>query len=638
MKSNEIRQKFLKFFEKRGHSIIPSASLVPANDPSVLFTTAGMQPLVPYLLGQPHPAGKRIVNIQKCVRTGDLEEVGDNRHLSFFEMLGNWSLGDYFKKEAITWSFEFLTSKEEGLGLDLSRLYFTCFEGDENAPQDTETAEIWKSLGVSENHIFFLGAEDNWWSPGENGPCGPDSEMFYDFVGDFDVSKSKNPKEDFVQAVKDESIIEIWNDVFMEYEKKDGKVIGKLSTKNVDTGAGLERITALMQGKRTAYDTDLFLPIIEKINEISKYEIGGNNSNSEINAREVNGNLSETNLRSARIIADHIRTSVMLISDGVRPDNKDQGYVLRRLLRRAMIKMKTLAPDYYSARNNQKIEEENSKMKYQSIFSEIIEIIYGIYSSTGYLKLSQKETEEIILNEENKFRLTLDQGIKEYQNMIKTQRNITGEEAFTLYSTYGLPIDSIVEFGRENGGPAFEIIEIEGFYDSLKKHQELSRAGGEQKFKGGLANTNEETIKLHTAHHLLLSALRKVLGPTVKQRGSNITEERLRLDFSFDRKMTDEEKTKAENLVNEAIKSNYKVTYKEMSRVDAEKIGAEMEFGAKYGETVSVYIIEDENGNAFSKEFCGGPHVANTGELGQFKILKEEASSQGVRRIKATLK
>lgn len=578
MQSNEIRQRFLKFFEKRGHSIMPSASLVPENDPSVLFNTAGMQPLAPYLLGQKHPLGDKLANIQKCVRTGDLDDIGDNRHFSFFEMMGNWSLGAYFKEDAIKWSYEFLTSKEEGLGLNPERLYVTVFEGDENAPEDTESQTIWQSVGVPQNRIYKLAAEDNWWSPGENGPCGPDTEMFYDMQGNTgDLSK-----EEFVQAVKEERIIEIWNDVFMEFEKKDGKVIGKLSQKNVDTGAGLERMTAVMQGVKTAYDTDMFEPIMGKIDEFSSVE----------------------NVVARRVVADHVRTAVLMIADGVRPSNTDRGYVLRRLLRRAVRFADTL------------------NMKSGSLYhiaGTVIEKYKDIYSS-----ILQKT--EIVLSEinkeESKFRETLERGMKEFEK---------GIDPFVLFTTYGFPIELTAELAKEKGIE----IDLEDFKNKMSEHQKLSQTSSAGMFKGGLANTNEKTIRLHTAHHLLLKALQEKFGDTVKQKGSNITEERLRMDFSFDRKMTDEEKKEVEDRVNELIQEEIPVVKREMSRDEAEQIGAEMEFGAKYPDKVNVYFIEKEDGQVVSKEFCGGPHVNNTKEIGKFKILKEEASSAGIRRIKA---
>lgn len=572
MTSNQIREKFLKFFESKGHKIIPSASLIPENDNSVLFTTAGMQPLVPYLLGKKHPEGTRLASAQKCLRTGDIDDIGDNRHLTFFEMLGNWSLGDYFKEESIAWSFEFLTDKNSGLGLDASRLYITCFEGDESAPKDTESAEIWMKAGITENRIYFLGKEDNWWGPGENGPCGPDTEIFYDVTGNC----GELSHDEFLRAQKEEKVIEIWNNVFMEYESRDGKVVGKLSQKNVDTGMGLERITAVVNGKESVYDTDLFDYIFAEIPEGEQ--------------------------KSKRIIADHVRASCFLIADGVVPGNTDRAYILRRLLRAAI-------------RHAKKSRLETVVALVDSICEKYKEVY----------ELNSENIKSVISAEENKFLNTLEKGLKEFE---KGER-----DAFLLFTSYGFPVEMTQELAGEKG----EVIDLEIFNQKMKEHQEKSRAGGEQKFKGGLAGTSEKILKLHTAHHLLLAALQKVLGPSVKQRGSNITEERLRIDFSFDRKMTDEEKVEVEKIVNENIEKDLKVVKREMPKSEAEKIGAEMEFGAKYEDNVSVYFIEDENGNAVSKEFCGGPHVEHTGVLGKFKIQKEEASSSGVRRIKGVL-
>ena len=603
MRSDEIRSRFLEFFKKRGHAIIPSASLVPENDPSVLFNTAGMQPLVPYLLGEHHPMGKRIVDVQKCVRTGDLDDIGDNRHFSFFEMMGNWSLGDYFKEDAIKWSYEFLTSAEEGLGLDPKNLYVTIFEGDENASFDDESKDLWMKAGIAEDRIYPMPAEDNWWSPGDNGPCGPCSEMFYDITG----AVGGLNKQGFIEAVKKEDIIDIWNDVFMEYEKKDGKVIGKLKQKNVDTGAGLERITAVMQGKKTAYDTDLLFPVIDSIKKFS-----GNN-------------YIEHN---ARVISDHIRTSVFLIKDGVIPDNKDRGYVLRRLIRRALVKIRPLVGSFGSKPviTSDGVTYERVPAGMNSVFNEIINSIFEVYKDTTYLDKKNKEyVTKIIFDEEIKFRKGLENGFKEIE-----KGNI---DAFILWTTHGFPIELTIEIVKPMG----KTVDMEDFNKKMTEHQKLSQTASAGMFKGGLANHNSETIKLHTAHHLLLSALQEVLGHSVKQRGSNITEERLRMDFSFDRKMTDEEKKKVEDIVNKNIEAGLQVTRREMPLAEAEQLGAEMEFGAKYPETVSVYFIEDPQGNPISKEFCGGPHVSNTRELGSFKIQKEEASSQGVRRIKAVL-
>ncbi|MFA6000238.1 MAG: alanine--tRNA ligase [Candidatus Paceibacterota bacterium] len=584
MQSDEIRSRFLKFFEDRGHKIIPSASLVPENDPSVLFNTAGMQPLVPYLLGQTHPMGKRIANIQKCVRTGDLDDIGDNRHLSFFEMMGNWSLGDYFKEDAIKWSYKFLTSEKEGLGLNPKFLYITIFEGDENAPLDTESEKIWQSLGIPANRIYALPADDNWWSPGDNGPCGPCSEMFYDVTGQIgDLNR-----EQFIEAVKKEDVIEIWNDVFMEYEKRDGKVIGKLKQRNVDTGAGLDRMTAVMQGKKTPHDTDLFSKARETFETF------------------IPSDQTTEYVKSSRIFFDHMRTALMLVSDGVIPSNKDQGYVLRRLIRRAVIHL-------------QKLYKKDPHGVVKAVLAGYVEKYKNDYPEV--LRIQQQGF-VAILDEVQKFLQTLHNGLKEFEK---------GEDPFVLATTYGFPIELTLELAKEKG----RTIDMDDFNKKMAEHQKLSQTASAGMFKGGLANHNEKTIKLHTAHHLLLAALQAVVSPTIKQRGSNITEERLRIDFLCDHKLTDEEKKKVEDWVNDKINQGLNVVRREMPLAEAEKLGAEMEFGAKYPEIVSVYFIEDKDGNIISKEFCGGPHVSNTRELGKFKIQKEEAVAQGIRRIKA---
>jgi len=611
LQSNEIRERFLKFFEKRGHTIIPSASLIPENDPSVLFNTAGMQPLVPYLLGATHPTGAtRLADSQKCVRTGDIDETGDNTHLTFFEMLGNWSLGDYFKEEAIQWSFEFLTSKEEGLGLDPKRLYVTVFEGDDpstpvslrtGAPKDMEAFEIWKKY-MPENRLYFMSAKSNWWSPGDNGPCGPDSEMFYDVT---EKGLGDMTKEEYMAADDRQDVVEIWNDVFMEYEKKDGKVIGKLSQKNVDTGSGLERVTTMVQGKKNIYETDLFAPILEKINSLATTE----------------------DIRTKRIFADHIRASVFLIADGVVPSNTDQGYVLRRLLRRAV-------------RYSDKLGiPENSLGQ---IVDVIVEKFKGAYSN-----LSEKHDyiKKEIMGEEEKFRKTLEKGIKEFEKL--ATQNISGQDAFMLFSSYGFPVEMTEELAKEKG----LTVDLVAFNEEMKKHQELSRSGSEQKFKGGLGDTSEISIRYHKATHLLHKALREVLGDTVFQKGSNITPERMRFDFSYGEKMTDEQKKKVEDLVNEKIKEALPVSYEDLPIEEARKRGAMGLFGDKYGDTVRMYSIGEGDGSTslttgsstgltagkWSVEICGGPHVKNTSELGHFKIVKEEACSAGVRRIKAVL-
>ena len=592
MDSCEIRARFLKFFEKRGHTVIQSASLVPENDPSVLFNTAGMQPLAPYLLGTPHPYGARLVNSQKCVRTQDIDEVGDKTHDTFFEMLGNWSLGDYFKEEAIKWSFEFLTSKKEGLGLDPKRLYITVFDGNDDAPRDNEAFEIWKKY-VPENRIFFMSAKSNWWSPGDNGPCGPDSEMFYDVTerGLGDLSK-----EEYMMADERQDVVEVWNDVFMEYEKKDGKVIGKLAKKNVDTGSGLERVAMAVQGKDNVFDTDLFAPLMQKIKELVSVNI-----------------LDDKDIRAARIVADHIRTSVMMIADGVLPSNTDRGYILRRLLRRAVRYADVLGISHNTL---------------SLLVPVVAEKYKGIYDNVA--DMNSVITKEI-MDEENKFRKTLERGLKELTHILK-KGTVSGVEAFTLFSTYGFPIEMTEEIAEEVG----ETVNRAEYDDELKKHQELSRAGAEQKFKGGMAGESEMAVKYHTATHLLHQALRQVLGDSVLQKGSNITDERLRFDFSYAEKMTDEQKKAIEDIVNRKITEALPVTYEDMGIEEARRLGAMGLFGDKYGEIVRVYQI-GEGDQKFSLEICGGPHISNTSELGHFKIIKEESVAQGIRRIKAVL-
>lgn len=592
MTSNEIRQRFLAFFEKRGHAIIPSASLVPENDPSVLFNTAGMQPLVPYLLGEMHPQGTRLADVQKCVRTNDIDEVGDNTHLTFFEMLGNWSLGDYWKKESINWSYELLTSKEEGFGLDPQRLYVTCFEGDENAPRDEESAAIWKEIfeknGVTGERIYFRPANKNWWSAGPNGPCGPDTEMFYDLTG---TLNSGMTLDEYIKADDEQKVVEIWNNVFMEFLSKDGKVVGKLENRNVDTGAGFERMVAVVQGKKSVYDTDIFENILKQIKELT-------------NSNDVKG---------MRIVADHIRTATFMISDGVLPSNTDRGYILRRLIRRAK---------YY----------------YNSIGGEdralglLVYYILDAYKNTAYV-FDLKSIDKIITDEESKFFITLLFGKKFIEKIIKEKGNISGEDVFLLYSTYGYPFELTKEIAQQNGIS----IDENDFQERFKKHQELSRVGSEQKFKGGLGSTGEMETKYHTTTHLLHQALRDILGDSVQQKGSNITAERLRFDFAFERKMTDDEKKRVEETVNEKIKLSLPVKKEVMKKSDAEKTGALHFFGEKYPDEVNVYYIGDSLDSAYSKEFCGGPHVENTNVLGKFKIVKEEAVSAGVRRIKAIL-
>jgi len=607
MLSRDIRSTFLKFFEQRGHTIVPSAPLVPENDPSVLFNTAGMQPLVPYLMGQPYPTGaKRIANIQKCVRTQDIEEVGDKTHDTFFEMLGNWSLGDYFKEDAIEWSYTLLTSKEEGFGLDPARLYVTVFAGNADAPRDDEAAAIWKKLGVPEHRIYFL--EDNWWSPGDNGPCGPDSEMFYDItlegLGDMTF-------EQFKVADDAQNIVEIWNDVFMEYEKKDGKVIGKLAQKNVDTGAGLERLAMALQGTDSIFTTDLFDSIIAAVHERA----------------------SMFDVRAERIIADHIRTAVFLIADGVRPSNTDQGYILRRLIRRAVRYADAiiLEPDALVAVAEAVVDE------YTDVYPNIV--------------AEKNMIVDEIRKEEVKFRTTLAQGMRELEKKRATysgswkEFSLTASELFDLYQTHGFPVEmSFEELDRirkeEKGLPIAEEVKNllkNGFLHLMKEHQDKSRTGAEQKFKGGLADTSEKTTALHTATHLLLAGLRKELGDHIHQAGSNITEERLRFDFTHPEKVERDVLDRIEVYVNDVIDKDIEVRMDEMKKEEAKAMGVEGSFWEKYPDVVRVYSIVDSNGTVYSRELCGGPHVTRTGTLGRFTIQKEESSSAGVRRIKAVL-
>jgi len=575
MKSSEIKELYIRFFKSKKHKLIPNAPLIPENDPTVLFTTAGMHPLVPYLLGQKHPQGKRLVSNQKCIRTGDIEEVGDISHLTFFEMLGNWSLGDYFKKEAIEYSYEFLTKH---LKLDPKRIYISCFKGDKDAPKDEESAKIWQSVGIPKNHIYFFGKKDNWWGPAGNyGPCGPDTEMFY-FIGNKPKGNPSNNPE----------FIEIWNDVFMQYNKTK-KGYKKLKQKNVDTGFGLERTALVLQNKKTIYETDLFEPIIKKIKEISTKE----------------------NERSLRIVADHLRASTFILAEQVHPSNIEQGYVLRRLIRR-------------SIRHAKKLGIENN-------FTEkIAKVVIDIYKK-DYLHLTKNKDFilEELKKEEERFENTLKKGIRIFEKEIKNlkKKTIPKELAFKLFQSYGFPLEMTQELAKEHK------LKLEsGFEKELKKHQELSRKATKGKFSSGLADHSKDITKLHTATHLLHQALKQVLGKNVNQKGSNITKERLRFDFNYNKKLTQEQIKKIESIVNKKIKSGLKVTFKEMSYDRAKKTGATGLFAAKYGEKVKVYSI-----GKFSKEICSGPHVKNTKELGKFKITKEQSIAAGIRRIKAVL-
>ena len=582
MKAIEIRNKFLEFFKKHNHTIIPSAPLIPENDPSVLFTTAGMQPLVPYLLGEKHPGGKRIADYQKCVRTVDIDSVGDNRHLTYFEMLGNWSLGDYFKKDAIAMSYKFLT---EELGIDPEKLSVTCFAGDADAPKDIEAFEAWKNAGIPEERIYFYGKEDNWWIAGEEGHCGPDTEMFVD-TGKPPCSENCQP------SCNCGKYVEIWNNVFMEYYKsKDG--IKKLEQKNVDTGLGLERMAMLLQKVETPFDTELFKPVMEELEKLEKID----------------------DIKSRRIVAEHLRSSIMIIADGGRPSNIDRGYVLRRLIRRMTRHMSKL-----------QIDLEN--------ISDLIDLtINNLNEMYPELQTKRDIIKNVIIEEKDKFIKTLGHGEKEFEKVINKleQENknvIDGKTIFKLYETYGFPPEITADLAQEKGYK----IDLTEFDKLFKEHQEKSRLGSEQKFKGGLAEQNEITTAYHTATHLLHQALRNVLGDHVKQSGSNITTERLRFDFSHPEKMTPEQIKQVEDIVNEQIKRDLNVVSEEMPLEEAKKSGAIGLFENKYGDTVKVYTIGD-----FSKEICGGPHVKHTGELGHFKIKKEESSSAGIRRIKAIL-
>lgn len=590
MKSSEIRTRFLNYFASKNHTILDSASLIPGetvDTNATLFNIAGVQPLVPYILAGEHPSGPRLASAQKCVRTKDLDEVGDKTHATFFEMLGNWSLGDYFKAEAIEMSFEFLTDKEIGLGLDVNRLYVTVFAGDERASADDEAYATWQRLfeskGLDASQRIFQKVEDNWWEAGESGPCGPSTEMFYDVSGKHTDGLTQEDFETFEEA---QDIVEIWNDVFMQFEKRDGKIIGELSKRVVDTGSGLERVTMVLQQKDNIFDTDLYAPIMDAVDARAALD-------------------TPEKVRAARIIADHIKTAMFMIADGVVPDNKDRGYILRRIIRRAVRYL-------YS------FDLHESDL---DLYTPIFEMYDGVYDN-----LSQQKEHIIktIADEQAKFMATLERGLKEFE---KGER-----DAFILFTTYGFPLEMTQELAQEKG----ETIDVSDFETKMKEHQDSSRSAAAGKFKGGLEDHEPETIALHTAHHLLLAALQKHVSPEIKQRGSNITSKRLRIDFNFDRKLTDEEKNAVENQVNEWIAEDLQVVQRTMPLAQAEAIGAQMEFGAKYPDEVSVFFIEKEEGNEVSKEFCGGPHIEHTGQLGTFRIKKEESSSAGVRRIKAT--
>ena len=579
-----IRDEFIKYFEKNGHKQIPSSPIVPENDPTVLFNTAGMQPLVPYLMGEKHPYGKRLCDYQKCVRLTDLDEIGDKTHHTFFEMLGNWSLGDYFKKEAIGYSFEFLTKV---LNIPLERLAVTVFEGNDKIPRDEVSADRWRELGISDDRIAYLGINDNFWIAGESGPCGGDTEIFY-FRSNDEIPEKFDPDDD--------RWVEIWNNVFMEFYKDDSGNITELKQKNVDTGMGLERIVAVLEGVDDNYKSSIWLDVINKLEEISGLSYEGNE-------------------KAMRIIVDHIRTSVFIAADpaGIKPSNTDQGYILRRLIRRFIRQARKLGIDI-----NSDFDEQIALLiisKYERYYSELAE--------------NKKVVLDVLSNEKKKFSRTLEKGLREFEKLVDSEdRTINKNIAFKLYDTYGFPIELTIEEAKDRG----MTVDVDGFYEKFREHQEKSRTASKGKFKGGLSGNSEIETKYHTATHLLNAALKKVIGPEVHQLGSNITPERLRFDFPCNHKMTDEEKKRTEELVNKWIEEDILVEKLEMSKDEAIKSGAECTFIDRYPDIVTVYKIGD-----VSMELCGGPHVSHTGELGRFKIKKEEASSAGVRRIKAIL-
>lgn len=596
--SADLRKKYLTFFEKKGHKLIQSASLIPENDPSVLFTTAGMHPLVPFLLGEPNPHGKRLCSVQKCVRTDDIDEVGDSWHLSFFEMLGNWSLGDYFKDEAITMSFELLT---KGLGVQAKRFSVTCFGGDKDAPRDNEAALTWAKLGVEKNRIHFLPKSDNWWGPaGQMGPCGPDTEMFYHVK---DVQEKNT--EEFQKFCNQGLFCEVWNDVLMQYNKTaEGKFID-LAQKNIDTGMGLERMVAVLNGFNNVYEIDLLKPILEKVNSLS---------NVEKHIAQIHG-------RSARIITDHMRAAVMILGDdkGIAPSNVDQGYVLRRFIRRSIRHARILG-----IRGN--------------FCKEIAKIVVDVMGDQyPELKRNSKRILEELDKEEEKFSTALENGTKHLERILQLlekehKKTLDAKTAFDLFQSFGFPLEITIEMCREHGF----LVDIDGFENLMKAHQALSRKGAEQKFKGGLADHSEATTKLHTATHLLNQALREVVDPSIHQMGSNITPERLRFDFNWDKKLTDEQIKELEDWVNGVIKAEADVSFKIMAVEEAKKEGAQGEFEERYEGNVKVYTVA-KGKKIYSKEICGGPHVKNTRELVSFKITKQEAVAAGVRRIKAVV-
>ena len=599
MTANELRSKYIEFFKSKNHVEISGQSLIPENDPSVLFTTAGMHPLVPYLLGEKHPAGTRLTDYQKCIRTGDIDEVGDPSHLTCFEMLGNWSLGDYFKKESIAFSYEFLTSPK-WLGLDPKKISVTVFAGDENAPRDEDAANIWKENGMPEDKIAYLPASDNWWAAGPTGPCGPDTEIFY-WVGEGLPPVGSNKGTDSANWM------EIWNNVFMQFNRKDEKTLEPLPKQNVDTGMGLERTNCILQGKTSVYLTEVFQPIINKIEELSSYKYGSDGEKD----------------KSVRIIADHSRAATFILGDqrGVTPSNLGAGYVLRRLIRRAV-------------RHGMKLGID------KSFLPQIADAVVANFKN-AYPELEQNKDKifKELAAEEDRFRLTLKNGEAEFQKMLPNlmknpKKEISGKVAFRLYDTFGYPLELTQELGAEHGFT----VDIEGFKEAERKHQEASKSLDAGKAKGGLAEQSEITTKYHTATHLLQQALVDVLGDQVAQKGSNINNERMRFDFTFERPMTPEEIKKVEDIVNQKIKEDLPVTMEILPLEKAKEEGARALFTNKYGEDVKVYTIgRDSKTDWFSKEVCGGPHVQHTAQIGDFKITKEQSSSAGVRRIRAVI-
>ncbi len=592
MSAEELRRAYLDFFISKGHKEIPSASLVPENDPTVLFTTSGMHPLVPYLLGEPHPLGRRLCSVQKCVRTGDIDEVGDNTHLTFFEMLGNWSLGDYFKEDAINWSFEFLTKILE---IPIEKLAVSYFKGDDLVPSDDESKRLWEKNGIPAGRIQQFDRKDNWWGPvGQTGPCGPDSEMFY-WTGEGNVPEVFDPEND-------KEWVEIWNDVFMQYNKTSDGSFELLDRPNIDTGMGFERMLAILNGKASVYDTELFVPIINAVEYVTNRSYA-------------------LYLRDIRIVADHVRTATMMIADGVQPANKDQGYVLRRLIRRASIMLSS------------GLDRAPGNTAQSFIAESCMKTLENAYPA---LTTSHDNIIKTITEEETRFEHTLEKGLREFEKIFEKNKSISGVDAFNLYQSFGFPWEQTEELARKKGHG----VNREAFQNEFLKHQETSRVGAEHKFAGGLADNSEEVKKLHTATHLLHQALRIVLGSHVAQKGSNITAERLRFDFSHPEKMSAEQLKAVEDIVNEQISKNLPMGFEMLSVEEAKEAGAIGLFENKYeaiGGKVKVYTAGNEEKGVFSKEICGGPHADNTGSLGRFKIIKEEAVSSGMRRIKAVL-